>query len=115
MSARSGEADKAKDPDQYRPLPDWFAHYPHGIHGIGHAARVFLWSNMIAEQLLANHYSLNIETIRWTAVLHDVGRLSDGIDNGYGARSADWVAGHRDLLPDDLSDGVIDQIFYCCR
>jgi hypothetical protein len=101
--------------DKYRPLPDWFAYNPYGIHGVGHAARVFVWSNMIAARLLANGDFLNIDAIRWAAVLHDVGRLSDGIDKGHGARSADWVARHRDVLPDDLSDSVIDRILYCCR
>jgi uncharacterized protein len=112
---RGTSAGKMKDLDKYRPLPDWFAHNPYGIHGIGHAARVFVWANLIGTQLLVSGNSLSIEAIRWAAVLHDVGRLSDGIDKGHGTGSADWIAGHRYILPVVLPDGVVDQVLYCCR
>jgi hypothetical protein len=99
----------------YRPSPSWFAHNPFGIHGIGHAARVFVWANLIAQRLRQDNGTLDLEAVRWTAVLHDVGRLSDGWDKGHGTRSAKWVAGHRGKLPVVLEDEVIDKVLYCCR
>ena len=101
--------------DIYRPLPSWFAHKPYGIHGIAHAARVLVWANRIGAQLMMDRTDLNIEVVRWSAVLHDVGRLSDGWDAGHGARSAAWVVQHRDNLPVALENEVIEQIQYCCQ
>lgn len=109
MSTRSSAVDG--DLNVYCPLPDWFAHNPYGIHGMGHAARVLVWANLIAKHLLQRGESLSLEAVRWTAALHDVGRLSDGIDKGHGARSADWVVKHKDLLPAVL----LDRILNCCR
>jgi hypothetical protein len=108
-------AEQVSDLEQYHPIATWFAHNPYGIHGLNHAARVFVWANMIGRQLHATGVSLSIEAIRWAAVLHDVGRLSDGIDAGHGERSAAWVAGHRDRLPMALEDDVIERVLYCCR
>ncbi len=99
----------------YRPSPSWFAHNPYGIHGIGHAARVFVWANLIGTQLQEGNGNIDLETVRWAAVLHDVGRLSDGWDRGHGIRSAEWLAANRDRLRVTLADEVIDKVLYCCR
>jgi hypothetical protein len=103
------------DLNTYRPSPSWFAHNPYGIHGIGHAARVLVWANLIGQQVRANGIPLSLEVVRWAAVLHDVGRLSDGWDKGHGARSADWVVKNRDNLPFTLPDDLFDRVLLCCR
>ena len=91
--------------DHYRPEAVWFRHNPHGIHGLGHAARVFVWANLIGNHLRSgDSQKINLEVIRWSAVLHDVGRLSDGIDQGHGERSAEWIIRNRNLLPLSLED-----------
>jgi hypothetical protein len=97
--------------DRYRPDPSWFAHNPKGIHGLGHAARVLVWANRVGTCL----QEVDIEAVRWAAVLHDVGRLSDGWDKGHGARSAEWVAAHRRLLSPAVDDDAMERIIACCR
>jgi uncharacterized protein len=103
------------DLTKYRPSPSWFAHSPYGIHGIGHAARVLVWADLIGRQLQAGGIPLSLEAVRWAAVLHDVARLSDGWDRGHGARSADWVAKNRDILPFILPDDLFEHVLLCCR
>jgi hypothetical protein len=100
---------------KYRPSPSWFAHSPYGIHGIGHAARVLVWANLIGQQLRTSGVDLSLEAVRWAAVLHDVARLSDGWDKGHGARSADWVAENRKSLPFTLPDDLFERALLCCR
>ena len=99
----------------YRPSPSWFPHNPYGIHGIGDAARVLVWSDLVCGQFQAGDIPLTIEAVRWAAVLHDVGRLSDGWDTGHGARSADWVAKNRGTLPFTLPDNLFERVLLCCR
>ena len=103
------------DLNSYRSSPSWFAHNPNGIHGIGHAGRVLVWANLIARRLQADGIALSLEAVRWAAVLHDVGRLSDGWDRGHGARSADWVSENRHSLPFSLPDDHFEGILLCCR
>jgi len=100
---------------KYRPSPSWFAHNPYGIHGMGHAARVLVWADLIGRQLQSGGISLSLEAVRWVAVLHDVARLSDGWDSGHGARSADWVAKNRGALPFTLPDDLFERVLLCCR
>lgn len=59
--------------------------------------------------------SLDLEAVRWAAVLHDVGRLSDGADRGHGSRSADWVMIHQHMLPVSLPDDTLQRVLACCR
>ena len=103
------------DLTKYRPSPSWFAHNPYGIHGIGHAARVLVWADLIGRQLQAGGIPLSLEAVRRAAVLHDVARLSDGWDSGHGARSADWVLQNRDNLPFTLPDDLFERVLLCCR
>ena len=100
--------------DVYEPSHLWFAHNPFGIHGISHAARVFVWANTMGVRLKKRGENLNIVALRWAAVLHDVGRLSDGWDTGHGARSALWITSHRDCLPAAFPDEFADIVRYCC-
>jgi hypothetical protein len=101
-------------PELYEPSHLWFGHNPFGIHGIGHAARVFVWANMIGVRLKKSGEDLNLEALRWAAVLHDVGRLSDGWDTGHGARSAQWIVSHRESLPRTFPDEFADIVRRCC-
>ena len=102
--------------DDYRPSPAWFRHNPYGIHGIGHAGRVFVWANLIGKRLGSKESDrISPEVARWAAVLHDVGRISDGIDRGHGDRSAEWILRHRKFLPVSLDDELFDRLLYCCR
>ncbi len=103
------------DLTRYRPSPSWFAHKPYGIHGMGHAARVLVWADLIGRQLQAEGIPLILDAVRWAAVLHDVARLSDGWDTGHGARSADWVMQNRDALPFTLPDDLFGRVLLCCR
>jgi hypothetical protein len=103
------------DVERYRPVGAWFAHNPRGIHGIGHAGRVFVWANLIGGQLrAADGGKTDVEVVRWAAVLHDVGRVSDGTDRGHGARSAQWIKKNRNRLPMEMDDGELEKLLYCC-
>jgi hypothetical protein len=103
------------DPNRYRPDPSWFSHNPYGIHGMGHAARVLKWANLIGQKMQAGGTPLSIEAVRWAAVLHDVARLSDGWDRGHGERSADWVGKNRENLPFTLPDDQFERVLLCCK
>ncbi len=100
--------------DQYRPSPEWFSHDPYGIHGIAHVARVLVWAECIGCGLNGDGLGLDLEVVRWAAVLHDVGRHDDGKDAGHGKRSAAWVRAHRDAVA-LLTEEQIEQVVYCCE
>jgi hypothetical protein len=86
--------------DAYRPDPSWYLHAPGGIHGVGHAARVLLWANHLARRDLAAGLVIDLEAVRWAAVLHDVRRQDDGRDAAHGTRAAAWIRLHaRTILP----------------
>jgi uncharacterized protein len=77
---------------------------------------VFLvWADLMGRRLQADGIPLSLEAVRWAAVLHDVGRLSDGWDSGHGARSADWVVKNRDALPFALPDDLFERVLLCRR
>jgi hypothetical protein len=103
------------DFDHYRPVPEWFAHNPYGIHGMSHCARVLVWANLIGTKMVTEGKEADIEALRWAAVLHDIGRLSDGIDRGHGERSAKWLAENRSILPAHLNDEGFEKLLFCCR
>lgn len=104
-----------KDFEKYRPLASWLAHNPHGIHGIGHVARVFDMGARDREAAAGKGDTLDLEAVHWAAVVHDVGRLSDGIDRGHGSRSAEWVAGNQSSLPISFSADLLQKVLTCCR
>lgn len=100
--------------DTYRPLPEWFAHKPYGIHGMHHVTRVLVWAEQIAQGMLARGSRVDIAVVRWAALVHDVGRRNDGPDAEHGARSAQWVAQERGRLFTGLTDAQVEQLQYCC-
>src|SRR5205085_550282 len=79
------------DFDVYRPSAAWYAHDPYGMHGLGHAARVLVWTDVIGGWLHAHGQHVDLEVTRWSATLHELRRLDDGRDFGHGERAADWV------------------------
>jgi HD domain len=100
--------------DVYRPLPTWFAHNPNGIHGIGHVTRVLVWADQLARVMISRGVDVDIEAVRWAAVVHDVGRLDDGIDAQHGVRSGQWIAAHRQVIPVAIPEQQLRTIQHCC-
>lgn len=100
--------------DAYQPSPGWFAHNPDGIHGIRHVARVLVWADRLAEWTVGQGHPVDIEVVRWAAVLHDVGRLDDGRDPEHGKRSAEWLSENHSRLFPGIDRGRIEAIQYCC-
>lgn len=100
--------------DSFRPSPDWFAHNPDGIHGIRHVARVLVWADQVAQWMDTQGKPVDIEVVRWAAVLHDVGRLDDGRDPEHGTRSAHWLGDNRSWLFPEMDAQRVEVIQYCC-
>jgi uncharacterized protein len=74
----------------------------HGIHGVGHWARVLENGLRLAEITEAN-----IEVVQLFAVFHDSRRVNDGFDDGHGQRGAKLAAllrGKLFHLPEDDFD-----------
>lgn len=67
---------------------DW-----HGIHGIGHWARV--WENGMR---LAEETGADKEVVSYFALFHDARRLNEGRDRGHGKRGAELAAQWRGEL-----------------
>lgn len=76
--------------EQYQPKEEWFIK-PKGIHGVGHAKRVLILQEVLAQLLCKEGLKLNQEALRWSAITHDLGRLNDDDDPIHGKRSAEWV------------------------
>ncbi len=84
---------------------DWFvrpdgSNGAYGIHGRGHARRVWLHCMELAEDLGINGPEL--EALHLAALWHDIGRTNDAADYYHGAKSAGRVVGmglHRGVEP----------------
>jgi uncharacterized protein len=89
----------------------------HGIHGVGH------WAKVLENGLrLAQETGAKVEIVQLFAVFHDSRRINEGVDDGHGRRGADLAAEFRekwfDLADDDFellqfarahhTDGMID-------
>ena len=102
--------------DAYRPDASWYLHNPRGIHGRGHACRVLAWANHLARASAQDGQAVDLEAVRWAAVLHDVRRVSDGPDPEHGARAAAWVREHaQQILPPGLGAETVERIAYVVR
>ncbi|MCK4670260.1 MAG: HD domain-containing protein [Nanoarchaeota archaeon] len=55
------------------------------IHGKSHAERVLLFATKLAEKL---NEKIDMKAVTIAALLHDVGRVDDGLDPNHGNRSA---------------------------
>ncbi len=100
--------------DRYEPRIEWFRHNAFGIHGIVHVTRVLVWADRLGRCLLEEGLAVDLEVVRWAAVLHDVGRLDDGRDTRHGERSAQWVAANRAAVCAGLGDTALSVVQYCC-
>lgn len=100
--------------DVYRPHSTWNLRNPNGIHGLGHAARVLVWADQIGQAMLQQGTPLDLEAVRWAAVLHDVRRVDDGRDGPHGPRSAEWLQVCSDPLPFAADPLRLQRVGYCC-
>ncbi len=100
--------------DNYRPLPEWFAHKPYGIHGMHHVTRVLVWADQIAHGMMERGDMVDLAVVRWAALVHDVGRWNDGRDPEHGMRSAQWVKHERNRLFARLTDAQVENLQHCC-
>lgn len=78
------------DLDRYLPVEAWFRYRPRGIHGAPHTTRVLIWTAILARRI-GRPAAIRREELFWSAAVHDVGRVDDGLDRGHGRRSAEWV------------------------
>ncbi len=101
--------------DCYEQQDHWFLGPPSRIHGRSHAARVLIWANTIAHWMMQDGHSVDLEVVRWAAVLHDVRRLDDGKDTEHGERSAAWIRSGRVATPLLLSLAQQEHIANCCQ
>jgi len=116
--------------DMYRPWESSYLHDASGIHGMGHAARVLVWANLVGQSMLERGVTVDLEVVRWAASLHDVRRLSDGNDPLHGERCGAWIGERSSPAPgatsaeacqtgpaarsDALHDERLRLIAYCC-
>ncbi len=80
----------------------------HGVHGVGHWARVL--ENGLR---LARHTKANVEVVQLFAIFHDSCRVSEGFDFGHGQRGGELALVLRDkwLV---LSDEEFDLLYEAC-
>lgn len=100
--------------DAHRPPPGCYLHDAHGLHGMGHAARVLVWAELIARSMRDEGIDVDIAAVRWAAALHDVRRLHDGRDALHGARCGVWIGEHGCKALAGLSESRRARIAYCC-
>lgn len=85
------------------------------IHGECHATRVLVWANTIAHWMRADGWKIDLEAVRWAAVLHDARRLNDGKDPEHGDRAASWIRGGGVPAVCALGPERRERIAYCCQ
>ena len=83
------------------PRRDWFMMQPVStLHGLGHAARVMVWTTVLAGE------GPLFEPALWAAACHDLCRLNEDDDPFHGERAAHWVREelprHLEQPPDEL-------------
>ena len=91
------------------PRRDWFlTQPPSALHGFAHAARVMVWTTVLAGE------GPLFESALWAAACHDLRRENEDIDPGHGERAAIWVLEelprYLEETPEDL-----DRIASACR
>ncbi len=87
---------------QYR--LDW-----HGIHGVGHWARVLENGRRIAEDL----GGVNLKVVELFAVFHDAARWNESVDDGHGLRGAELARKLRGSLF-ELPDEEFSLLYTAC-
>jgi hypothetical protein len=101
--------------DRYRVSPACFLCDPGGVHGLAHGARVLVWANAIGNSMRADGEGVDLEVVRWAAVLHDVRRVSDGVDPEHGARAATWIRQDGGPCFSALTSGRRQAVAHCCE
>jgi hypothetical protein len=112
--ASLGRSEIAFNFDAYRPSTDWYAFNAEGLHGLSHSARVLIWADLIARWMQQFGSGVDLEVVRWAAVLHDVRRIHDGSDPRHGERASRWLSENTRLLPATIDDAQRSEISYCC-
>ncbi len=68
------------------PRREWFTMQPPSpLHGLGHSARVMVWTTVLAGE------GPLFEPALWAAACHDLRREDDGADPEHGFRAGAWV------------------------
>lgn len=98
----------------YRPSNECYLHDPLGVHGLGHAGRVLVWSNLIGQWMRERGATVDLEVVRWAATLHDVRRVDDGKDPLHGVRCGGWIGEGLNRVLAAAGDEQIQRIAYCC-
>src|SRR5688500_14120427 len=101
--------------DRFRPPNEWYLHDPNGIHGLGHTARVLVWTEHVADAIESSGLNLDREVVRCAAMVHDVRRWDDGKDPEHGARAAAWIIESSFVLPLTLTQAQLESVRYCCQ
>ena len=101
--------------DGYRSDPKWYLVPPTWLHGDAHAARVMVWANLLGRWLKADGVVVDLEVVRWSALLHDVRRVNDGRDPAHGERAAAWILAGGVPVLHNLGPERVDAIAACCR
>ncbi len=73
----------------YAPKREWFT-TPTKIHGIMHETRVLVYVELLG-QMTYVEYKIDVESLRYAAITHDVKRINDWYDFPHGARAAKWL------------------------
>lgn len=76
--------------EAFLPEDAWYTFRPYDIHGLPHVTRVLFWSSVLTNRI-GRSESLRWRELYWSAALHDLARIDDGVDRGHGTRAAHWV------------------------
>lgn len=101
--------------DTYEPSVQWYLHAPSNIHGLGHAARVLVWADVLGRWMIERGEVLDLDVVRWAAVLHDIRRMDDGRDLPHGERAGQWIQENRQKIHFPLTEFQLDSVTYCCK
>ena len=101
--------------EAYRPPVGCYLCNSTGLHGLGHAARVLVWADLLALRMQEDGIPIDREAVRWAATLHDVRRVHDGRDIEHGIRSGTWVRRGGSGLLCGVAAKRLSCIAYCCQ
>ncbi len=73
----------------YEPKKEWF-NVDSKLHGIMHEARVLVLVELLGQISYAEQ-KVDIESLRYAAITHDVKRINDWYDFQHGERAAEWI------------------------
>lgn len=88
---------------EFESKQSWLMHDSHW-HGVDHMTRVFILQELICVQLEREGIVIDRRAVRFAAMVHDVGRVDDGVDPDHGWRSAEWMKHHlaNRILPETM-------------